>query len=59
MNPWRAQLIDLCRNVLRFTLWVCVVINGLMLGLFTVWFTYKFLFHASGWLGRGLFSKPW
>lgn len=58
-NPWRAGWLEKCRDFLRFALWTCIAINGGMLGVFSVAFTYAFLRHAWGWCNRVLFSRPW
>ena len=38
MNPWKAKLLDLLRNILRFTMWLVLVANGLLLGVFSLYF---------------------
>lgn len=59
MNPWKTQFLDICRNVLRFGLWICIVINGLCLGLFSVFFTAEFLRYLWSYCQRTIFDKPW
>lgn len=59
MNPWKAKLLDLLRNILRFTLWLVLVVNGLLLGVFSIYFTGRFLRHLRDWLDRVLFDEPW
>ncbi|MCH8851743.1 MAG: hypothetical protein IID41_03725 [Planctomycetes bacterium] len=59
MNPWKAKLLDLLRSILRFSLWIVLVVNGLLLGVFSIYFTARFLRHLRAWLDRVLFDEPW
>jgi hypothetical protein len=59
MNPWRVSFLELCRNVLRLALWACLTVNGLMLGVFSIIFTFFFLRHLWSWCHRVLFSGQW
>lgn len=59
MNPWRLNFFDLCRSILRFALWSCLTVNGLMLGTFSLVFVYFFLTHLWQFCRRVLFSNPW
>jgi hypothetical protein len=59
MNPWRLNFFELCRNVLRFALWTCLTLNGLMLGCFLLVFVFQFLRHLWGYCHRTLFSNSW
>lgn len=59
MNPWEQTVLERCRSTLRFTLWTCLVLNGFMLGVFSVLFVFSFLKHLWGYLDRTMFSGPW
>ena len=59
MNPWEQTVLNRCRSCLRFTLWLCLVLNGFMAGVFSVWFTLMFLRHLGSYLARTMFSSPW
>jgi len=59
MNPWKQNILDLCRNVIRFALWLALAINGAMVAIFSVVFTCAFLQHAWSWCRRVLFSSAW
>lgn len=59
MNPWKAKLLDLLRNFFRFTLWLILVLNGLLAGMFSIYFVARFLDHLKAWLDRVLFDEPW
>lgn len=43
MNPWKQHLLDLLRNILRFTMWLVLVVNALLLGVFSIYFVARFL----------------
>ena len=59
MNPWEATFLDRCRSILRFGLWLTIVVNGLMLALFSVLFLGSFLWRSWGWCWHELFSGSW
>ncbi len=59
MNPWKPALLELLRNVLRFALWVAIVVNGLMFAVFSVAFISKFLWYSWNYLCRTMFGHPW
>ncbi len=59
MNPWEQKALDRCRSVMRFTLWCCGTIIGLMVATFAIAFTFDFLRHLWSWCRRVLFREPW
>lgn len=59
MNPWRQNLLATLRSILRFALWVGIVLNGIMLAIFSVAFVAQFLLHLWSWCCRVLFSEDW
>ena len=59
MNPWKPALLELLRGVLRFALWVAIVVNGLMFAVFSVGFVGKFLWYSWKYLCRTMFGHPW
>lgn len=59
MNPWKENILAFCRNVLRFALWLCLAVNGVMLGLFSIVFTFEFLRSLWQLCQRTLFAHPW
>ena len=59
MNPWKLDLLKLLQNVIRFALWVALILNIAMASVFAVWFTFKFLRSLSCWADRVLFGQPW
>ena len=59
MNPWMPTLLGLSRSVIRFALWCAVVLNGVMLAIFSIVFTFQFLRHLWSWCDRVLFTGSW
>ena len=59
MNPWKQTVLFLLRDILRFALWFCLVVCGLMVGLFAITFSYEFLRHLWSWCRRVLFTGGW
>lgn len=58
MNPWKSTVFQLLRDSVRFVLWLCVAINGLMFGVFTICFLYQWLWCLWEWCVREIF-QPW
>jgi len=59
MNPWQVSAIEWMRGIIRFAIWITLVLNGLMLGVFSVAFTFQFLRHAWTWCHRVMFTGSW
>lgn len=59
MNPWKQSILDFCRNVVRFGLWIAVALNAAMLAVFSIAFTYQFLTHGWTWCRRVMFTGEW
>ena len=60
MNPWKKEaVLAILRNLMRFAVWFCIVLIGLMMAVFLVGFSYRFLTHLWSWCARVMFSEPW
>ena len=59
MNPWTDHVVDTLRRIMRFVLWSCAFVSCLMLSIFLVCFTCRFLQHLWSWCGRVLFADSW
>lgn len=59
MSPWRSNMLDLLREIIRFSLWFAIVLIGLMFLVFSVSVVFQFLSHLHGFLRRTIFSGPW
>ena len=59
VNPWKQNILEVLRSILRFTLWVGLIANGVMLVVFSIFFTHRFLRHLWTWCDRVLFPGSW
>ncbi len=59
MNPWKQTILYLLRDILRFAIWLVLVINGLLFAIFSVAFVYQLLRHLWTWCDRVLFPGTW
>ena len=56
---WRSRLTDDIGERLRFIGYAFLILDGVVLSLFTLWLTAKFLWFLGCWLDRVMFSSPW
>jgi hypothetical protein len=56
---WRQKFTDNAADVMRFVAYGCLIIDGILLLVFSVWFVGKFLWRLSGWLDRVIFDHAW
>jgi multisubunit Na+/H+ antiporter MnhB subunit len=56
---WRAQFIDNAGEALRFIGYVFLLLAAIVLSIFTLWFTAKFIWFFSHWLDRIMFRQYW
>ena len=60
MNPWKKEtILAVFRDLMRFAVWFCIVLIGLMTAVFAVAFSYRFLTQLWSWCVRVMFSEPW
>jgi hypothetical protein len=55
---WQKSFVDRIGDILRFIAWGCLVVDGILLSLFSVWFIGMFLWRLAGWLNRWI-NRPW
>ena len=58
-NPWKLGVLQNLRKSIRFVLWVGIAVNGAMVCIFSILFTYEFLHHLWDFLFRTWFSEDW
>lgn len=58
-TPWTDHVLDFLRRFIRFVAWCALFLNLLMLSVFLVMFTLRFLQHAWSWCSRVLFPGSW
>ena len=56
---WRRQFVDQIAEILRFIGYSFLFFDAIILSLFTLWFTGKFLWFFTRWLNRVIFSSEW
>ena len=59
MAGWKQNAATFLADALRLTIRACLLIDGILLALFSIWFCANFLIHTVHWLDRILFSGPW
>ncbi len=56
---WRKPWFEYLREVLRFGVYTCLIANGILASLFSVWFVWHFLRQLMKWCRRVLFGSEW
>jgi hypothetical protein len=56
---WKKDIFEKIGDFLRFLGYGCLIINGIILAVWTVLILLRFVWHADGWLDRIFFNKPW
>ena len=59
MKNWKQSLMNFFTDAMRISIRACLLIDGILLALFSIWFCYKFIGHSMKWLNRILFSYEW
>lgn len=56
---WKQTVIDLLSDGLRFCARGALLLDGILISVFTVWLTARTLWHLVKWLNRVCFSAEW
>ena len=56
---WHNRFTDKAGDTLRFIGYLFLFLDAIVLSIFTLWFTAKFIWFFVGWLNRVAFGKPW
>ena len=56
---WKQRVVDILRDVLRFCVSMCIIIDGILLATFSCWLCWKLVWHTRDLLTRAWFSRPW
>ena len=56
---WRKTFTDNAADILRFIGYLFLFLDAIVLSLFTLWFTAKFIWFFARWLNRVAFDSPW
>ena len=58
-NPWRENALRHMQDFIRFLVWLMIVLNSLMLCVFSSCVLYKLLTFTWQYLLRTWFNAPW
>jgi hypothetical protein len=56
---WKSGFFDKIGDFLRFIGYACLAVDVIVLALFSLWFTSKFVWFFIGWLDRVMFAHKW
>jgi len=56
---WRKKITDNISDVLRFTAYIFLALDGIVLSVFLFWFLAKFLWRFTQYIDHKLFQNPW
>jgi hypothetical protein len=56
---WKQDVTETLTGICRFCVRAGVLIDLILLSVFSVWFVGKALYYSLGYLNRVLFSSPW
>ena len=56
---WKRQFIEHIADTLRFIGYMFLFFDAIILSVFTLWFTAKFIWFFARWLNRVMFQNPW
>ncbi|PHS12918.1 MAG: hypothetical protein COA78_07760 [Blastopirellula sp.] len=59
MNPFRLNIFELFRNIIRTSLWLTLIINTFIVSFGLVWFTYNIVTFSCHWMRLAWFSDEW
>jgi len=56
---WRKKLTDNISDVLRFTTYIFLALDGIALSAFLFWFLAKFIWRFAQYIDYKIFETPW
>ena len=56
---WKQTAIAILADMLRFLGRAALLVDAILLSVFSVWLVWKLVFHSADWLNRTIFSSPW
>jgi len=56
---WKQTAVEYFTEILRVAGWAFLLVDAILLAIFSLWFVWRFLWHLQAWLTKTLFSKPW
>ena len=59
MAAWKQSMMTFFADALRLTIRACLLVDGILLALFSIWFCWNLLRQLMTWCARVLFSSNW
>ena len=56
---WKQTVISVMADLLRFLGRSAILVDAILISVFSVWLVWKLVWHTGQWLNRTLFSGPW
>ena len=56
---WKQTTIGLLSDALRFVIKSFLLIDAILIALFSLWFVAQFFWHLRGFLARTMFGAEW
>ena len=56
---WKESIAEAWRDALRLLAGSLLLVNAILLSVFSVWFVANFLWQLRAWLNHTLFGKQW
>lgn len=56
---WKQSTVEFLSDALRFSVRACLLVDGILMAVLSVWFVWRFVWHVKGWLARVMFDSPW
>ncbi len=56
---WRQTGAQTFREIGRLVGWTCLMIDTILMAIFSVWFVWRFFWHLQAYLSRTIFDAPW
>lgn len=56
---WRKKLTDNIADILRFTAYLFLAFDAIVLSLFLFWFVTRFIWRSAQYINHQIFENPW
>ena len=56
---WKQTAISVMADMLRFLGRAALLVDAILISVFSIWLVWRLVWHTAQWLDRALFSSPW
>ena len=56
---WKSSTLEFLGDAMRFVGRACLILDVILISVFSVWFTAKILWNLGSWLNRTIFQSAW